>query len=421
MSTFSYPGSPSLSVSPRIPQEQKWTVSPEFSDALLAAMRERTESGGPIPRLPSLLQLPGSDTITSPVTVSEVSLDNTKLTMKTRVAVRDKTPHRFQVVPLREIRSFAFPSQDSIQLSKATRGAPCTAKLNTQGTNKTHTPNVNDNSVPTANQIQEQKHAFASEQHERGQTLGDVNKILPDLKNPCIAIQPTSPIMPSLPEEQRIPARRTPLPPVLEKVQPQLITTHRSTMPTRSILRSRNVKDHDYSHVKSPSLGNLHEKPPLSREHNFATLPRVGCRKRTNTLSVDGSTLLRGDLVIYEETKILERRCPLEHNALKRHAIYTQSLFVPHDERRSSPGRIPLKIESKRLPFLDAGGDALVTVFSLHPEHFIRITIINLVDIFAGWPFLELPELASYFDSNPTFDTISIVFRLSAYREKAGQ
>ena len=36
--------------------------------------------------------------------------DHTKITMKTRVAVRDKTPHRFQVVPLRDVERLA-PSE----------------------------------------------------------------------------------------------------------------------------------------------------------------------------------------------------------------------------------------------------------------------------------------------------------------------
>lgn len=121
-----------------MPQGQKWTVSPEFGDALMTAMRERTESGGPIPRLPSLLQLPALDNIHSkPGPSPEISPDNTKLTMKTRVAVRDKTPHRFQVVPLREIGSLALPAQDTMPLSRTRGGALSTAKLHIYGGNKT--------------------------------------------------------------------------------------------------------------------------------------------------------------------------------------------------------------------------------------------------------------------------------------------
>ncbi|KAK0205980.1 hypothetical protein DFS33DRAFT_547361 [Desarmillaria ectypa] len=72
----------------------KWTVSPEFGDALLHAMRER-----PSARIPSIVELPQPK---RPQLVVP-SPDTRRLTMKTRIAVRDKTPHRFEVVPLRDV------------------------------------------------------------------------------------------------------------------------------------------------------------------------------------------------------------------------------------------------------------------------------------------------------------------------------
>ncbi|KAK0498182.1 hypothetical protein EDD18DRAFT_79782 [Armillaria luteobubalina] len=72
----------------------KWTVSPEFGDALLHAMRER-----PSTRIPSIVELPPSK---RPQLVAP-SLESRRLTMKTRIAVREKTPHRFEVVPLRDV------------------------------------------------------------------------------------------------------------------------------------------------------------------------------------------------------------------------------------------------------------------------------------------------------------------------------
>lgn len=74
--------------------KDKWTVSPEFGDALLHAMRER-----PSARIPSIVQLPQPK---RPQLVVP-SLEARRLTMKTRIAVRDKTPHRFEVVPLRDV------------------------------------------------------------------------------------------------------------------------------------------------------------------------------------------------------------------------------------------------------------------------------------------------------------------------------
>lgn len=201
------------------------------------------------------------------------------------------------------------------------------------------------------------------ERRERMRTHSERNSNIPTPENPSFDIQiSSSTILPNLPEEQPTqitPTPRTPFRPNYEDsdmVQHCPIATHRSSMPARSILRTRNANEHDYSHFKSPSLGNLHEKPPLSQQHDYSTLPRVRCRKRTNTLSVDNSTHLKHDLAVCEETKILERRHPMEHNALKRHAIYTQSLYVPHDERDFS-GRIHLASESKRPSFLDPKED----------------------------------------------------------------
>ncbi|KAK0231401.1 hypothetical protein IW262DRAFT_480955 [Armillaria fumosa] len=72
----------------------KWTVSSEFGDALLHAMRER-----PSARIPSIVELPQPK---RPQLVAP-SLEARRLTMKTRIAIREKTPHRFEVVPLRDV------------------------------------------------------------------------------------------------------------------------------------------------------------------------------------------------------------------------------------------------------------------------------------------------------------------------------
>ncbi|KAK0490425.1 hypothetical protein IW261DRAFT_12381 [Armillaria novae-zelandiae] len=87
---------PSLDANFVFPQNAsgKWTVSPEFGDALLHAMRER-----PSTRIPSIVELPKlrKQQLVAP------SLEARRLTMKTRIAVREKTPHRFEVVPLRDV------------------------------------------------------------------------------------------------------------------------------------------------------------------------------------------------------------------------------------------------------------------------------------------------------------------------------
>jgi hypothetical protein len=212
------------------------------------------------------------------------------------------------------------------------------------------------------------------ERPERVRTLSERNQNVPEPEYPSFDTQVPSPtISANLPpgeqSTQLTPIRRTLFPPTYEdseKSQPQPILPHRSSMPARSILRTRNTNEHDYSHshFKSPSLGNLCEKPSLSPQYDHATLPRVGCRKRTNTLSVDNSARLKQDLAVCEEMKVPERRRPLEHNALKRHAIYTQSLYVPHDERNSFSGRMFSASECKRPPFLAAKEDTGYSISS---------------------------------------------------------
>ncbi len=87
-STMPTPSLDANFVFPRSNANGKWTVSPEFGDALLHAMRER-----PSARIPSIVELP-------PPKRPQLVVP---LTMKTRIAVRDKTPHRFEVVPLRDV------------------------------------------------------------------------------------------------------------------------------------------------------------------------------------------------------------------------------------------------------------------------------------------------------------------------------
>ncbi len=87
-STMPTPSLDANFVFPRSNANGKWTVSPEFGDVLLHAMRER-----PSARIPSVVELP-------PPKRPQLVVP---LTMKTRIAVRDKTPHRFEVVPLRDV------------------------------------------------------------------------------------------------------------------------------------------------------------------------------------------------------------------------------------------------------------------------------------------------------------------------------
>lgn len=104
--------SPSLSTAPQ--DFASLRLSPQFDDALKEAYagRDLQRSRSPVSPLSSISYTPISkpllkrNTAMLPPLLSDSS--NTSSTsasdhrMKPRVAVRDKTPHRFQVVPLRE-------------------------------------------------------------------------------------------------------------------------------------------------------------------------------------------------------------------------------------------------------------------------------------------------------------------------------
>lgn len=105
----------------------KWTVSPEFGDALLHAMREQSYT-----RIPSILELPQPKRPELLVP----SRDARRLTKKTRIAVRDKTPHRFEVVPLREVQRRA----PSPMFKKITPLANARVKLRTVNAENSELP-----------------------------------------------------------------------------------------------------------------------------------------------------------------------------------------------------------------------------------------------------------------------------------------
>ncbi|KAK7033007.1 hypothetical protein R3P38DRAFT_3352253 [Favolaschia claudopus] len=91
-------------------QSIPWPVSPEFEDALLQATQRHLAQSQPSSVSPQQQRQPQRCPDYSPSPRSSSSL-----TMKTRVTVRDNTPHRFHVVPLREVPK----NRDSESLSNS--------------------------------------------------------------------------------------------------------------------------------------------------------------------------------------------------------------------------------------------------------------------------------------------------------------
>ncbi|KAG6827427.1 hypothetical protein H0H93_015635 [Arthromyces matolae] len=91
-------------------------------------------------------------------------------------------------------------------------------------------------------------------------------------------------------------------------------------------------------YFKSPSLGNLRTKPKLDIDLKANPLPRVTtCRKRTNTLSADPRRSHDSDRSITKDYAQRDDPRLGKKDSVRRHAIYTQSLYVPFHERPNIP------------------------------------------------------------------------------------
>lgn len=299
---------------------QKWTVSPEFGDALLAAMRERSNTGGPLPRLPSMLQLPSPEVLTTPTLSSPIKLDTAeRLKMKTRIAIRDRDPHRFQVVPLRDAAKYSSTNQ---KLCRRERQSMESASTRGQGSTQgslypwKKVP-VNENDPVPPSLLQD--HRIKTITPNRPAILSERNRNIP--------VQETSSSeMPISSGGHVASSARLDSQPLMEQrkrpINEQCLHISAKTTPNNNKL-----------HHKSISLGNLRTKPNLDIDLKANPLPRVtSCRKRTNTLSA-GYNHDSERTMSNEPVQRPDRHNPVKKDSIRRHAIYTQSLYVPTLER----------------------------------------------------------------------------------------
>ncbi|KAG6918507.1 hypothetical protein DXG01_013867 [Tephrocybe rancida] len=300
----------------------KWTVSPEFSDALLIAMRERSHSGGPLPRLPSMLQLPSPETpgtrssLPSPTKPDSAE----RLKMKTRVAIRDRDPHRFQIVPLSDADNYSFEQKRSRERQPLERAAARGSTLSRASLHSGTKNHLSENTAAPPKQVHDGPVKFDTP--ARSTILSERNKNVPAQALSSSDTPASLRSKDASRSEGHIDNR------------PLLGSTKQPKQ--RSSPSETTKYNHNPLHFKSPSLGNLRTKPNLDIDLETTPLPRVtSCRKRTNTLSVEHS---RGSerIAAPEPIQRPDRRI-LAKDSLKRHAIYTQSLYVPVHDRPNLP------------------------------------------------------------------------------------
>ncbi|KAG6826506.1 hypothetical protein H0H92_015561 [Tricholoma furcatifolium] len=294
---------------------KKWKVSPEFEEALLDAMRQRSNTGGPLPRLPSMLQLPSPEIPATPTMCSPTKPDSAdRLKMKTRVAIRDQNPHRFQVVPLRDVNNYTpdqkyFRARQPLELT-ALKGLGI-SRANFHSGKKARV-NENESLDCSFSSIKLGTPGRTTVLTERNNNLCSRSSQLPfSFDNHATLIS-----------EARLDNKS----PLVTTKQPK--PKQCSGASTRSPTPNRNTL-----HFKSPSLGNLRTKPNLDIDLEAHPVPRVTkCRKRTNTLSADHTR--RPDRITSSEPQLSHEGSMDDKTSLvKRHAIYTQSLYVPINAR----------------------------------------------------------------------------------------
>ncbi|GLB33330.1 hypothetical protein LshimejAT787_0102140 [Lyophyllum shimeji] len=261
----------------------------------------------------------------TPSPTSSIKLDSVeRLTMKTRVAIREKN-HRFQVVPLRDAGHYPSghhtPSKSlKTTVVTATRSSGL-ARLNLHSRKKLC---ADENTVPTF----AESYTKIISTPERLRRLQERNEDLRAAEYSSFKSRAKTTTN-SRHVNSESSAQNTLISQALTE------TSKHNAPPRRPSLENNNYSGRHSLHFKSPSLGSLRTKPDSDLDLEATPVPRVTCRKRTNTLSA-AHDICHGDMLpanVENDRRNLMRKV----DSVKRHAIYTQSLCIPMHERPKTP------------------------------------------------------------------------------------
>nr|GAT60860.1 predicted protein [Mycena chlorophos] len=345
---------------PSIMQALPWPVTPEFQDELRLATQRHLDQPATAPCSP-----------TQPWTPA-VPRTSSGLTMKTRVAVRD-TPHRFQVVPLREApknRETAWP-----RVVAVARPSGVGLGLNVQPAQISLPPSVDRGRERTPKRNDGAK--FDTPKHKgilrglQGQSPTRA-RASPDRKENRL---------PNHPDQQKSPTKRvhrlreystlqdsedTVVIHPISFDEDKTVTLH--TIPDAPAPPAA-LKVHRPKHAKSPSLGTIpgFEKPRLVR-----------CRRRTNTLSMAHENTKRYGVYTHDKldfSPVLSNTpvrpmsafsisAYLSHSHESLPSLYSQESFVEFETLCLPPFPVltlprcvevkPLRVANRVLPGLEA-------------------------------------------------------------------
>jgi hypothetical protein len=227
--------------------------------------------------------------------------------MKTRVAVRDKTPHRFQVVPLRDVTLLNGGRPSQLTIPPASHTLLRSASIRRQSYSQARPTIASSFSQLDITHNKCDKRMLAD-----SETLAP-----PSVRIPVLALSP--------PFELDNPARSHALAEQDMNRQDIKATTNKYeifvTTPTKKASQGYDASHH--THVQNPPIQSLimESKSPRKKRTRSENIPMILNNNRREPLN--GSAATKDDS---------------DFRTSKRHAIYTQSLYVPFLE---SPSYFP--------------------------------------------------------------------------------
>ncbi|KAF9057763.1 hypothetical protein BJ165DRAFT_74332 [Panaeolus papilionaceus] len=273
------------------------------------------------------------------------TVDHSRITMKTRVAVRDHTPHRFQVVPLRDVgqllvarkdvaSQLVLPSTPSNSILKPPSGRPGPSNIQTMTSlpsfHSVHGLNVNPLSKdsfmsikPPGKGPQKINTTVRRRENDRTHSVGDTRPVLVEVD------------LNSTPNQRSVKSDN--LSHLSLRTNRRFVTIQqhlpcKADPPcTPSELGSRDVSSEldlqSSGHNQSPQCtldDGFCASHSFTKDSNLETDARTNLVKKV-TFELGHRTSLDSDLD--------------EPRSKKRHAIYTQSLFVPYCHDVGYPNR----------------------------------------------------------------------------------
>ncbi|KAF5322715.1 hypothetical protein D9619_000861 [Psilocybe cf. subviscida] len=281
--------------------------------------------------------------------IGDTSLDNARITMRTRVAVRDNTPHRFQVVPLRDVGRISCHSFNSTENRLPSCAISVTPK---KGSNRNfsttsslgwrHKSDLTPSNVTPPRQTRKDTSFCGSTVAENHtSTLSTDTKRMDSVrsctfrsasdKGMTLTEWDVNGVHSRKPTQNLGAAGHTPSPLSIDSIHELMHSESPLTQTISRSLRHRATSVNVINQSKSSSLNDMvsfnSQQAKISSDGNTANAQRLS---HGRSLCHDSDDKSYYSLLDAYETSESTPAVP----STKRHAIYTPSVYIPHFDRR---------------------------------------------------------------------------------------